>query len=312
MPSSQLSRALRESRELAALATDRDGLTIWCSQGFSMVSGYLESELIGRKPGAVLQSPASDPLVIRRIGMHITAGLPVTAELLNKHKSGSDYWTHLQIIPVLDDGENLTGFLSLQRDISAEVQHRLDRKEALLNRMLLVFSHEVRTPIHSLCNLIDLMATERPLDEAQRRALLSMAGAAANSLQSMVNELLDAAKLDAQEHEHPAAMSAVHLPQLLADLEAMTQGYPRKPGVRLAFRCDPSGGGRDAVSPASLARSDEPHRQRPEVHGTRTGRDPRRTRGTGRRPRVRIAAVFGHRYWHWHCGSRPIEGADAL
>ena len=45
----------------AVVITDRNGLIEWVNDGFSRITGYEPFEVVGKKPGDVLQGPLTDP-----------------------------------------------------------------------------------------------------------------------------------------------------------------------------------------------------------------------------------------------------------
>ena len=98
--------------------TDADGLTLWANEPFSRMSGYAPEELIGKKPGAMLQGPDTDAATVARISAAIKTRQTIRTELLNYTKDGTPYWIDLTITPVHDDRGSLTHFMSIERDIT--------------------------------------------------------------------------------------------------------------------------------------------------------------------------------------------------
>lgn len=86
-----------EARKLAAIVartdnavvlTDREGFIVWVNDGFTRITGYGLDEVAGRKPGHVLQGPATDPETVRRISAALARGEGFTEEILNYAKDG--------------------------------------------------------------------------------------------------------------------------------------------------------------------------------------------------------------------------------
>lgn len=183
--------ALSRSREVAVLATDCDGRVTWANPANQTLTGYTEDELRGKKPGPVLQCARTDPAVVRKISEAIRDRRGVTADLLNRHKSGTEYWVRIQIIPSFDENHQHAGFISVQSDITAEVeslQFALSSRTRLISR----FSHELRTPLHALIQLSELLsATRLSVEQAE---LCRHMSASSQSMLALVNEVLDGAK----------------------------------------------------------------------------------------------------------------------
>ncbi len=104
----------------AVVITDPQGLIEWVNEGFTRITGYTLDEVTGRKPGHVLQGPDTDKAVAAKMGQAVTAGLPVTAELLNYSKDGRAYWISVEVTPLRDESGTLTGFMAIESDISAQ------------------------------------------------------------------------------------------------------------------------------------------------------------------------------------------------
>ena len=58
----------------AVILTDARGRVEWVNEAFTRITGYHLHDVIGRPPGKVLQGPATDPAVVRRMGTGCAAG----------------------------------------------------------------------------------------------------------------------------------------------------------------------------------------------------------------------------------------------
>ena len=92
------------------IVTNTQGYTQTVSEGIIELCGHPADELIGRKPGHVLQGVDTDPATIQRIRQHLAVRAPCQATILNYHATGFPYWVSLQITPLIDKTANLTGF----------------------------------------------------------------------------------------------------------------------------------------------------------------------------------------------------------
>jgi two-component system sensor histidine kinase EvgS len=77
---------------------------------------------VGRNPGKLLQGSRTDQGTIARLREALTAGRAMQCEILNYRKDGSHYWNDLEIIPLRDATGTLTGFISLQEEITLDRQ----------------------------------------------------------------------------------------------------------------------------------------------------------------------------------------------
>lgn len=116
---------------LAQVATRTSNLVVitdarrrieWVNDAFTAVSGYSLDEARGRLPGELLQFEGTDPETVSRIRRALDAHLPIQAEILNRGKSGHQYWLLLDIQPLLDARGQLDGFVAVQMDITEDKQ----------------------------------------------------------------------------------------------------------------------------------------------------------------------------------------------
>ncbi|MCB1168471.1 MAG: PAS domain-containing protein, partial [Leptospiraceae bacterium] len=119
IPGANILAAIATQFSGGVVVTDLDGRLEWANQGFLDLTGYALTELIGRKPGALLQGPGSDPVVIKQISQHVRQKLPFETEILNYRKDGSAYTLYLKIDPIRNAKGEITHFVGFQTDVSA-------------------------------------------------------------------------------------------------------------------------------------------------------------------------------------------------
>ncbi len=132
----------------------------------------------------------------------------------------------------LYDGRGLAGATIVLQDIT-----RLRRFDELRNDVVAAVAHEFRTPLTSLWMAIHLCAEEAagPLSD-QQADLLHAAREDCARLQSIVDDLLDLARLQAGKavlHQEPLAATAA-----IADACAGVERLARDAGVRLEMRVE--------------------------------------------------------------------------
>ncbi len=120
----------------AVVITDVFGKVEWVNEGFTRITGYTLEEVKGKKPGDVLQGPATDPIEATRMGEAIRRGQGSTVELVNYAKDGREYVISIEIRPLQDDCGNLTGFMAIETDISErrKVEEQVRSAAAMLSR----------------------------------------------------------------------------------------------------------------------------------------------------------------------------------
>ena len=106
--------------------TDKSGLVQYVNQGFTKLTGYTLDEVRGKKPGKLLQGPATDLNTIEQIREAVGKRHPIYNEILNYKKSGEHYWISLTINPVFNDTGELQYFISVQANITDTKERSLE------------------------------------------------------------------------------------------------------------------------------------------------------------------------------------------
>lgn len=114
----------------AVVITDRDGYTEWVNEGFTRLTGYTVQEVVGRKPGSLLQGALTDPNTVREIRELLGEKKSFSKEVLNYHKSGWTYWVSMNITPIFDDIGEVVRFIAIETDVSQRKQAEIALKES--------------------------------------------------------------------------------------------------------------------------------------------------------------------------------------
>lgn len=100
--------------------------TIWVNDSFVKMTGYSREEVMGKKPGSIMQGKETALGVKSYIKNQIKRKLPFDCEIVNYHKNGRKIWVRLQGQPIFNEKGELQQFFALQTDITKE-------KEALIS-----------------------------------------------------------------------------------------------------------------------------------------------------------------------------------
>jgi len=129
----RLSLVARHTQNMVVIA-DLQRRIVWANDAFTRISGYTLAEAVGRKPAELLQTGSTDPATVLRMRAAMDAGQGVRVELVNRGKTGREYWLDIDIQPLFDDGGTLTGFIAVQTDVTEQVYQR-QRLRALLDAL---------------------------------------------------------------------------------------------------------------------------------------------------------------------------------
>ncbi len=110
----------------SVIITDANGLTEYVNEGFTKMTGYEPHEIIGKKPGHLLQGPLTDKDTVRKLRHIIAEKKPVFEEILNYNKQGETYWVSLAINPVTNEEGDVVKYISIQADITDTKMRALD------------------------------------------------------------------------------------------------------------------------------------------------------------------------------------------
>ena len=113
--SSPFKRAI-ESTGHAVFITDVDGTIEYVNPAFEEVTGFAREEAIGRTPNILNSGEMSDGY-FAELWDTILSGDVWHEEVVNQHKAGEIYVAEQTIAPI-SDGENLSGFVAMQHDIT--------------------------------------------------------------------------------------------------------------------------------------------------------------------------------------------------
>lgn len=117
--------------EDSVVVTDADGVVEWANGAFERLSGYPVAEMIGKKPGELLQGPETSPETAREIGQALRNRQPIVTEILNYTKSGAPYWIEISVKPIFDANGKHTHFMSVEHDITRRRALEQQTRDAL-------------------------------------------------------------------------------------------------------------------------------------------------------------------------------------
>jgi len=135
-------RAAAENRRLALVAssttngvviTDLQGCVEWVNDGFTRMTGYPLAEVLGRKPGALVQGPATSPDTVAQMHAALAAQQGFHVEIANYTKSRRLYWADIEVQPLRDPAGAVTGYMAIETDITERrrIREELRKQEAM-------------------------------------------------------------------------------------------------------------------------------------------------------------------------------------
>ena len=113
-----------------------DNILIYANKAFERLTGYCADEIL-YQDCRFLQAGDRDQQGLDTIRKAIVDGQASRVVLRNYRKDGSMFWNELSITPVYSNEEQLTYYIGIQKDVSAQIalQERLAAVEARLDEL---------------------------------------------------------------------------------------------------------------------------------------------------------------------------------
>ena len=138
-----------EKTSNCVIITDTNREIIWVNESTLSLTEYSRAEIIGQTP-AMFQFEKTGDEKRAYIRERLNNLREVKTEVLNRSKSGKEYWLDLNIVPLFDDENAHIGFMAVEIDITERVKFEQELKESEENfRAILENSSEM---IHTIDN----------------------------------------------------------------------------------------------------------------------------------------------------------------
>jgi len=90
---------------------------VYVNDAVTELTGYQPFEVIAQSP-KIFQGPNTDRETLDRIRTGLLSGTSIREELINYRKDGTKYWIEISIDPILNDRNEITHFIAIQRNIT--------------------------------------------------------------------------------------------------------------------------------------------------------------------------------------------------
>lgn len=128
----KLSLVAREATN-SVIITDGDGHIEWVNEGFTRATGYTLEEIVGLKPGRLLQGPDTNPETVRLMNEALARGSGFDVEILNYRKDGTPIWLEISCQAIQEPGQPKK-FVAIENDITLRKKEseRAEKAEQML------------------------------------------------------------------------------------------------------------------------------------------------------------------------------------
>lgn len=139
MIDAKLLQLVVEASNDGIVVTEQEGeenILIYANPAFRRLTGYSDDEIL-YQDCRFLQTTDRDQAALAALREAIRNGQPCRQRLRNYRRDGSMFWNELSIAPVFNTNDQLTYFIGIQKDVTAEVQaqQRIAELEAEVARL---------------------------------------------------------------------------------------------------------------------------------------------------------------------------------
>jgi len=199
-------RAVLDNAPALIAVRDLEGRFVLVNRRYEEVFGVREAEVLGRTLHEVFLASRADQLRIDDLAV-LHDRQPVRREM-TLTLDGEEHWFLSQRYPLISEDGHLAGICGISSDITELKRAELDRqarREAeaasrAKSEFLSSISHELRTPLNAILGYAQLLRRGTELTQRQQQGLATI-HASGEHLLSLINDLLDLAKIEADKGE---------------------------------------------------------------------------------------------------------------
>lgn len=149
--------------------SDKNGSIIWVNPAFCFLTGYTESELLDMHIRSFLQFDV-DPGYYEILSEKLQKGETCKDYIINERKSGELFYEEFAITPFKADGDDVSHFITIKRDITENTMTMLSLEESLKEKetLLAEIHHRVKNNLAMITGLIDMQLFQTNNKEAHR------------------------------------------------------------------------------------------------------------------------------------------------
>ncbi|PKD42849.1 PAS domain S-box protein [Rhodohalobacter barkolensis] len=148
---------------------------IFVNKAFTKLTGYTKKDVESHTL-EILNGPETDREKLALLGEQMNNKEISRMELLNYKKSGEKFWISLSSVPVFDNQNNCTHWVTIGRDITDEKRREKILKDSLKEKetLLAEIHHRVKNNLAIVSSLMQMQAMNSDSEELNRQLLESV------------------------------------------------------------------------------------------------------------------------------------------
>jgi PAS domain S-box-containing protein len=169
---------------------------VYVNPAFSIMTGYSTYEIIGQSPD-LLKGLNSDKNNIIKIINAIKNREEAVIEMIAYTKNHEEFWLRFSMIPIYNSENELTHWVSIQRDVSEEKKQEKEKEHLIreltqnnkdLKQFSYITSHNLRAPLSNLTGLLNLIE-DIPITDPELKEILQGFNRSTYLLNETINDL---------------------------------------------------------------------------------------------------------------------------
>lgn len=138
---------------------------LYANPAFYTMTGYEKDEIIGKSP-SLFNGPNSNDNQYKKLIEAIQERSECEVETISYKKTKEEYWINFSMLPVFTIEDELTHWISIQRDITEDKKQEIEKEQLIreltrnnkdLQQFSYITSHNLRAPLSNLTGLLNLL-----------------------------------------------------------------------------------------------------------------------------------------------------------
>ena len=161
------------------------------------MSGYANSEILGKTPD-IFKGVNTDEAEYNKAIASLKNKKECIIEIISYKKNKDEYWVRFSMIPIYNTENEISHWISIQRDISEEKKLEKEKEQLIreltqnnkdLKQFSYITSHNLRAPLSNLIGLLNLIE-DIPVENEELNEILQGFNKSTHVLNDTINDLV--------------------------------------------------------------------------------------------------------------------------